>query len=270
MADVTSLGRAIDPSYPTNRALLVVMLGLGLISGLWQSSAMWGLQTALAVFFGWALTRELDPDRESAAFVSTPMVLVCLALGGSPQGPLFWLLLVTRLVNRTTGLKATWLDSLLVCALAFASLPLALLTAVAFAADGWLTPPHRRHYFFAALSLAWACYLYAGGGWTIVLDLHSTALASLVSVLGFAVIDCRQLSSTADATGTRLLPHRIRAGQILAFFAATCLTASSDGFFLSPFWCAVIGAATFRLISGLLERRQEPPQPKCGQPARHG
>lgn len=256
MADVTSLGRAIDPSYPTNRALLVLMLGLGLLSGLWQSSAMWGLQTALAVFFGWALTRELDPDREMAAFVSTPLVLVSLVLGGLPQGPLFWLLLVTRLVNRTTGLKATWFDSLLVCALAFASLPLALLTAVAFAADGWLTPCHRRQYFFAALSLTWACYLYVRSGWTMVPDPHSTALALLVSVLGFAVIGCRQLSSVADATGTRLLPHRVRAGQILALFAATCLTAFSDGFFLSPFWCAVIGGAGFRLMDLGWRKRQ--------------
>ena len=66
----TSIARPVDPSYPTNTAVLVLMpiggaiaAGVALSSGTpWGMSIMDAVYGLLVVFGSWALTREVAPD----------------------------------------------------------------------------------------------------------------------------------------------------------------------------------------------------------------
>ena len=106
--------------------------------------------TALAVFLAWALGRELDPDRDGAAFVAAGLALLASWTLGRPSIlGLFLILLSLRLVNRTVGPRARALDSLLVFGFALFVvargewLPGAV-AGTAFLLDGLLRPAHRR------------------------------------------------------------------------------------------------------------------------------
>lgn len=243
LADLTSVGRAIDPAYPTNLALIVLVSAVGVATGIWQNSAIWGLRAGIAVFFGWALTRELDPEREMAAFVSAFLVILMLLLVGLPDGPMFWLLLAMRVVNRTTGLAATWLDSLLLLALALGSPWLLLLTAVFFTTDGWLSPPHHRQYLFAAISVAAAVHSMESAAVDAGFVPETAAVALILSAIGGPLVfACREVRARGDATEETLRPLRVQAAQLLAMVAATVVSASSGLMAMAPFWSALVGA----------------------------
>ena len=90
---LTTVGRAIDLSYPTNRAIAivtgVVMVG-GTLSQLlseggWGQSLVSGANAGLSVFLTWALCRELDPDHAVSAFVAVGLALIGL-LGPAAPG----------------------------------------------------------------------------------------------------------------------------------------------------------------------------------------
>lgn len=87
MADVTGLGRPLDPGLPSNRpaiiglAIAAVSAAVGdlLQSGL--VDLMVSLTTAVAVFLSWAIARELDPDHPKSAALA---MLVALGSGLAP------------------------------------------------------------------------------------------------------------------------------------------------------------------------------------------
>lgn len=126
IGDVIATIRPIDPSYPTNRAIaaltmavivggivLQLIVGEGLTQGV-----SWGISAGLTVFLAWALGRELDPDHDLSAFVAAGLALIGLLLFDLPSlMALLWMLFFLRMVNRTTGLPARILDSLLILGL---------------------------------------------------------------------------------------------------------------------------------------------------------
>jgi hypothetical protein len=118
---LTTVGRLIDLRYPTNRAIAIVSFlitpGTALLqrpSGVtWVQNALWGAQAGLSVFLAWVLCRELDPDHDLSAFVAVGLALGGLFLWRLPRlAVLLWLILVLRVINRTSGLTAGILDSL--------------------------------------------------------------------------------------------------------------------------------------------------------------
>ena len=284
LTDLTSIGRPIDPSYPTNRAIALLGVAVGgagtivrLLGGssLIQSVA-WGAGVAFAVFFAWALARELDPDYDLSAFVSAGLLLVSLLFFELPALlVLLWMLLLLRIVNRTTGLPATPLDSLAALGLGGwlawqETWVYGLVTALAFVADAALHPPLRRQIVFAVLALIpmAAALLFGGPGnraWSWALPGIVTVLAGLTSVLFLLLIlDTRRVVARCDITGQPLHPARVRAAQALALLTAV-LVAWRDGgqgiLSLLPLWAAMLGVAVYRGFSivarSLLSRRVE-------------
>ncbi|MFW6084190.1 MAG: hypothetical protein ACODAA_03160, partial [Gemmatimonadota bacterium] len=69
---LTSIGRSIDPSYPTNRAVLLLLPVAATVAGILAASRGAGLREmllqagggALAAFGAWAVAREIAPDDE--------------------------------------------------------------------------------------------------------------------------------------------------------------------------------------------------------------
>ena len=123
---VTSIGRPVEPKYPTNKAILLLMPVAALIAGVVAliqgdgggASATGALVAFFVVFACWALGRELAPDDNSAAFVGAVLAFIALWWWPSPSLLLlFTALALSRIVNRTTGLTARLVDSVIVTAL---------------------------------------------------------------------------------------------------------------------------------------------------------
>lgn len=165
----TSIGRPLDPKYPTNKAMLILMpvaailgVAIALFNGEEGTSAvMHGLTLLLVVFTSWALGRELDPDDNTAAFIGM-VVAFCTALVLDSPGILivFTTIGLVRMVNRSTGLPARASDSVLVLLLTFLLVyttesPLfGVVAALAFILDGMLRNPLRQQWIFGLVSLA--------------------------------------------------------------------------------------------------------------------
>ena len=263
---ITAIGRPIDPNYPTNRAIallaLAVIVGgsvLQLIAGVQLvQSISWGIEAGLAVFLAWALARELDPDHDLSAFVAAGLALIGLLFLDLPGlTALFWMIVLLRIVNRTAGLPATILDSLLILGLSSwltwqGEWIYGLITALAFLLDSRLSPPHVRHLLFAAIALVITVILF--GGRLPRVDELSPAIALTVLVMSAlflpVIIASRELTTVSDQTNEPLNPRRVQAAQGIALLTGI-LIAWWNGYsgFVSfmPLWAAMAGASLYRL-----------------------
>lgn len=263
----TSIGRPIDPSYPTNRAIGLLAIAVILAGTVFQvlrgvpivQSGIWGLGAGIAVFLAWAICRELDPDNDLSAFVATGFAIVGLIFGGLPNlGILFWLLLVVRVVNRTTGLPATLIDSLAVVGfggwLSFREYwAFGIFTAIALFLDYQLPPANRQQNLFAGISAVIAAVAFFAGGQTAgEWSLSAGAIATGFSLLFLPVfLGSRRVTTVADESGETLNPVRVQAGQALALSTgiATALWSGEAGLIaLLSLWAAVLGAGLYRLL----------------------
>lgn len=268
LSDVTALGRVpIDPSYPTNIAITVLASGvtiagtiIRLISGgALVESALWGIGAGFALFLTWALGRELDPDHDLSAFVGTGLVFVGLWFFDRPSLLfILWLMLVLRLVNRTTGLPAKPLDSLSVLGLGTWLIwqgywMVGLVTAIAFLLDGLLSPPLKTHLFVSGLAfLATAVLSIFHGdmvvetGPTMPIVIASVVMTGLFLVV---IVTSREVQAVGDTTGEPLNHRRVQAAQVLALLTALLFAwwAGASGVVtLLPLWAAMLGVSLYR------------------------
>ena len=98
----TSIGRPLDPSYPTNRAVLRLLPAAAFVAAAIHAlrhgiepGLLWAaVGGALAAFGGWALARELVPDHQAPAFAAMALAFgAWLTLAGTPLLPVFVALL---------------------------------------------------------------------------------------------------------------------------------------------------------------------------------
>jgi hypothetical protein len=268
-SDLTACTRPIDPHYATNRAIVLLLMGVTL-AGMalqsvrgqgWSVSIPWGLGSGLAVFLAWALARELDPDHDLAAFVAAGLVLPSIVGWGLPELlPLFWALVLVRIVNRSPGLEARILDSLLLLSLGSwltwqAGWIYGALTGAGFFLDTLLPQPHRRHAAFGGLMLLITMALVVTKqGWardsTLPLALGVGLLLSSALFL-LVIARSRQVTAVGDETGLPLSARRVQAGQALGLLAAIAVTvwAGLPGVVaIAPLWAALLGTGLYQVI----------------------
>lgn len=270
MLPASGVARPLDLSYRTNRAIVLLALGVLLIVA--AASALAGTGTvetltrsvgaALAVFLSWALCREVDPDHDhSALLAAAMMILVLPALPVSDILALLWVLLVIRVVNRTTGRAAATTDLVLLLALTLWPLSRGFLqagpiAAAAFVLDGRLhgRAPHRLPFAAAALGAAAAAL--------IVTPVHLSAPSPaawmgivLATALFVPVIAAsKTIHTTGDSGGLPLDPGRVMAGQVLAL-ATVISTAAGDAQTFAPLWAAVLAAGLWHVALEVWGRR---------------
>lgn len=110
-----TLGRDIDIHYPTNRLILIIAAISGLVGSLLFTDLITGLKIAGAVFLTWVLTRETEPKREYAAFMSVVITLLFIFLtdvvvmAGFIE--LLYIILLLRIINTTSGKHPTLIDA---------------------------------------------------------------------------------------------------------------------------------------------------------------
>ncbi|MFC2161904.1 hypothetical protein ACFLRX_09665, partial [Acidobacteriota bacterium] len=231
MKKILSIGRPVDLSYPTNRAIALLVLGVVVVTLFFKlfshesffRSGKWGLEVGFSVFLAWALCRELDPDNDFSAFLGAGVTLIGVYIWGLPSFlALFWILVILRILNRSGGLPAKVADSLVVLILGGVLVyqgnwGYGVLTALAFFLDARLPSPHRRQIGFVGLALMTTVTITVlkQDYWTgEALYWKAGAFALGLSVVFIPIMfKSRILSSTGDETGEPLIPLRVLSGQ---------------------------------------------------------
>ena len=268
MYNFTSIGRPVDPRYPTNRligiaTLVIIVAGtiFRLVSGDGVLDSLgWGFWTGLGVFLTWALARELDPDHDYSAFVAAGLMLVAALVWERPNFLiLFWLLLAMRIVNRSVGLPAKMTDSLLVLALGgwlawSVSWLLGLSMTVAFFLDSRLHEPNRRHIVFeaAAFLIAIISAFFQESVAVVGLSIFLGGLCLLSGMLFLLVVyHSRTLKTVTDVGKKPLDAKRVQASQLLLLATAVILllVRGESGFVaLLPLWAGFLGTGLYHLV----------------------
>jgi hypothetical protein len=261
----SNLGRALDLTYKTNLAVVLLTIAagaattaLGFLRGEGIAhSLISGGRIGLYLFLCWALTREIDPDHEGAAFLSMAVGLALLTRSAEPAlltG--FWLLGILRVLNRSPGRPTTHLDSF---GLAMASLWLAwnddwvvgVIGGTIYMLDGFLDSPVLRHRWLGLFLIISSLAIYLSGSGQIPARSFTTSapwLVLAVSILFIPLlVGSKRIESRADASDEILNARRIQVTQICLLAAAILIfTRVHDGWAVSLVeWAVLIGAGAW-------------------------
>lgn len=265
----TAIGRPVDPTYRTNRIILILTPIAALVAGVLafmnNNELLPALGTAVLVAIGtfltWALAREIDPDHEWSAFVSTALYWLGMLLLGQPTIALLALALMMismRIVSRIVGPAAKIGDSVMMLVLiglvAFVDVwVLALVGVAALLMDGLMSNPVRRHLLFALLGLAIV------GAKLLLQDVGQPAALDAPYLLGVIVIGIaysatilatRSLECGCDLPDYDLDVRRVRAAMVLALLVGivAAVWGGNQGVLqLLPLWAGMLGTALYRL-----------------------
>lgn len=236
----SALARPLDPAWPTNLAVLVLMpvaaavlavFGPG-TPGLADTSRLWAAASGAGMVLGtWALARELAPDDQRAAFLAIALGIPALVLVPSASLVLlFTTLALARMVSRSVGLPARVLDGVAVLLLtgwsmaSTRSLGVGLVAAAAFILDAVLPGGLRRQWGFAALCLALVGVLAVRQeGVTVSVASEPAFLvaqAAAAVVFLYIVLRARALRATGDVGAEPLSARRVRWGMSVALAMA--------------------------------------------------
>lgn len=111
----SSLARPLEPQYPTNLAVIILLPAIAIGLFAWMviggngmlDAGKAGLLGMLAAFISWALGREMDPDHNATAFIAMALAVLAAGLGyGFDLLSMAALLFAARVVNRTVGPQA--------------------------------------------------------------------------------------------------------------------------------------------------------------------
>ncbi len=276
---VTSLGRPVEPKYPTNKAILLLMPMAALTAGVLtfmqgagiRESSTGALVASLTVFGCWALGRELAPDDDPAAFIGVALSLTAWWWWPSPSLLLLFVAVaLARVVNRSTGLTARLGDSMIVTALviwAMVSLqrPLVgLVAALAFVLDAHMADPNRRQWLFAILCVASVVVqtsFVESPKLALTFRMSPQYVIAAVTLVAFLAVSfgLRGVSSLGDIGGLALDPARIRGGMLVVWLLAlqTGLQSPSALEAAMPVLAAMAGVVLGSLAS---RARHDPPR----------
>jgi hypothetical protein len=276
MQQLSTVGRPIDFRYKTNRAIFFATCGVILVAAIIRfatgsvllDGTIWGVKAGIAVFLTWALCRELDPDHDLSAFVAAFLLLGSLSWIGLPSLVLlFWMLIASRIVNRTTGAAASILDSFILLALATwltrqFGVAILLLTAGTFLLDAWIGPRTQRQFAMAVLAIAAAVSTILLQ-WTAHYGEQSpnSCLVALAFCVVFTpvFIGASKVKTMDDKSIARLHPLRIQSAQVMALLSGILLALLLGETGLkscAPLWAIAVGAPLFWAIGKLWPKKR--------------
>ena len=270
----TSIGRPVDPAYPTNRGVLIalpvvaaVAAGAAYTGAIDVAPLAAALAVALSAFGAWAVTRELCPDDNAAAFVSLVFAAGAqMLLGPVSVLTLFAALVLARVVNRSTGLAPRKLDAVLVTGFilwamnSLADPMIGIVAAIAFFLDASLFQAARWQLFSGIICFFASIVFVLRDGMALPaigqIDLPASwALLSLLVIFCGILVSTRNVLSVGDVSGEPLNPARVRAGMfVTAFLAATEPGPSAETPVNPLLWACIAGVVTSVLLGYMHER----------------
>ncbi|MFW5762373.1 MAG: hypothetical protein ACOCXH_15475 [Cyclobacteriaceae bacterium] len=266
---ISSLARPLDPkNYKTNLAVIIIIL-LTLIAYSFfhdqdginlGSRLLVALTVAFNLFISWAFAREIDPDEPLAGFLGMALTLAAYLFNFHEVTYFLWLillLLLFRISNRSTGLPAKWIDTLLIVILSgylcfSIDWVVGLIAGLAFWIDFKSAEPLIRHGWASIVVFVIAMV-------SLILDPIPTGFTSeniwlvIGSVVLFVpyIITSLPVITFADATGEKLNNKRVQLTQILALFTVIMFVfwQGITGFLiLMPLWATMLAVCIFRII----------------------
>lgn len=252
MAFRSHVGRGLDLGIWSNRAILglsLIAAVAGVVATVIFDGTPWlAVQAGLVTFLVWALTRELDPDRDSTALIAAALAGVwailglpvdLLAIGG--------LVIGARLVAETTGRRPlrTDLFAIAVGAIAISFTPLGFVAgfgiAIAIYVDSRMSDEHNRDALIAALVAATgsAVVVSLSGAFPTQLPPVQPPFVLAVAALTLVAVlrEPPQPTSVVDSRrGNLLSGNRIHASRILVggLTVAGALVAGPEASALAP------------------------------------
>lgn len=264
---LTNLGRPINQEYFPNVMIVVVSIitiasgsVYSIISGEVVTYAMiFGFAMGVSVFLCWAISREIDPDNDYSAFVQLPITIWGMLYYGIPN--IFAILLILhlmRIVTRSSGLHATWFESIVWFLFGSTLLYLGdyiagLAMGAAFILDGLLKNPLKRHLYFGAASvLLTIIWSYMSGHLSFLQNINSWEIIT-AAVVTFAFIPVILSSgnpvSLLDTEDETFDGRRVQSAQLLLLLTAIgyMVFVGQDGLKLTyPLWTVLIGVTGYR------------------------
>ena len=288
----TGIGRPLDFAHASNRYAVAVtaLAGLGTLLWRWATGADdiwgWSFRMALAVFLGWAIGRELDPDDTGSAALASLIVIPLTVLGSPSLWSVVAVLLAVRIAVRTTGISPHVIDGIaLVAGAAYlgaraGTWPALATLIVAVGTDRYASPPGppRTIWFGAAMTvtaIGAALWLADPPPWTEP-TIAEWVLLGLATAGGFlAIVNTRTPTGRTDFHDETLSESRLRFGRVLVLFTLVVGVVYLGGPAigdLGPVWAAIIATTVvhyYRLLQDRAaprNRRGEPHRPDVPQP----
>jgi hypothetical protein len=270
-----TLARNIDPKFFPN-LLIIIIVTIAFIAGIVfhffkgnviSDSLINGVILALITFFTWALTREIYPQGEYAALIAA--IFVIIALFWFEIFPiiaiiLMWFTISLRLINQTTGLKATKIDMgiifvfTLICAYIFSWIFLVFLSII-FLVNYSLTKDRSDIYFQIPVILAIIVFLYYQGVYfnQSSLNFEYILFVGFLSII-FVIMMWfnRNIYVICDSSNKKVPPNRIFCAQILAvvfIFSYSVWFGDESIISLIPIWCIIIISIIFSPVKILFK-----------------
>lgn len=267
----TSLGRPMDPRYPTNLAIMILTLVFGVVAFVLSlvdgndiaTVLLHAVATGASVFLTWVIAREISPDYEYGSLFAALIAGIVTIFLGMPLPDLlasFLLVTISRVLNRIVGPPAKFPDSvvvimaLILLAITSHHWVVVLAGAMALLLDGLLPQPHRINILFGAIGIGITVAMFALGrvepiGGAISVEwLLVMILTGVIFVL--TIVASRTIKSNCDVEGYDPIPIRIQATMVLILVTATGMAIwYGDAGIISvlPAWFAMFGISIFRL-----------------------
>lgn len=267
----TSIIRPLDIFYPTNLAIITLVLIGGLIASfILQSRGLpsseisrAAVNIALQSFMGWVIAREIDPDHELSAFAAAGLAFVGALLAPQSASLTIFVPLValTRILNRIVGLPARLIDSLAgVFLTGFAVFNgewlFGLVGVAVFGLDALLEKPLRIQWLFAAITaLLTGGYIITHtitpfmsfGGFS--LPIIGAALA-LTLLYGVNIATTHHIVTRTDYTNEPLSVTRVQATMAITLLTVIVYLWNGDAGFwaMLPLWMTLLAVSLWRLL----------------------
>ena len=275
ISDFSSFARVIDPRYPTNLAILVIAFlssgGLFAFSLVAGASLIPAVTAAfilgVSVFLTWAVGREIDPEHELASFVGLFLIIPGYWFLGAPELIMvLTMLLLLRMLNRSTGLPPKLLDSISIILLGSLLILrgewiFGFLCAAAFLLDSRLADSIKRHLLFAGImaALTIAGLFISKPEFPKFEFTPGQLIFVIVSVLLYfpLVLHSRNVDVICDFQPERLNPIRVQIGQIFAISSVVLvwLFAATPGITsIFPLWGSILGVSIAYLLTTLISK----------------
>ena len=269
---ISSTGRPLSFKYPTNRAIIFIIASVFIFGTLtklvagdsFTASIAWAFGAATALFFAWALARELDPDGNASAFIATAFMFVALFFADLPALlALFWFLLIIRILNRITGVVPKPLDLagvvVLAAVLSWQELWVyGLITVIALYTNSWMDGEKKKGITLVVLvlSLLVLSVFFGNSSFTSVeISVIAIVAASFITLLFIPIICIKtKIKSLTDITREPVSANRMRLVRILAVVTGIMVTTvqGNTGFInLLPLWAAIGGIVVWNYYKSI-------------------
>jgi hypothetical protein len=274
---ISSLARPVEPKYPTN--LAVIMLLPVIAVGLFAYAAFGGAGMAdaariaftglFSAFLTWALGREMDPDHNATAFIAMALAVFATAVGyGFDFFALAAMLFAVRIVNRTVGPQARTGDVVILVLLNVGAVFvdgawwMPFVSAIALGIDEFFERGSlpQRAAIPALLVLGILPFFVADAGFDVMQTLVRGWIVTIVVITLLTagnIYNTQEIESVMDALGTPCNCRRIQAGMavillggVAAIMGGQPAIAASLGI-----WSVLAAALVGRNIS--LDRKDE-------------